>query len=267
MTHSFAGKSSLAVCAVLAALTLPPARAESSAKAEPPGVAAEQHVAMAEKTFQNFMQDPGQDYFRKALGKARGVLIIPQSWRLGFIFGGSGGKGVLVARDESGKWGGPAFYTLGNGSVGLQIGFQLSEFIVLAMTQKAIDSLMSSNFRAGVDAAIAAGPVGTGVKSSFQGDFITVYRSKGFYAGANFDGSVISANDAWNQGYYDKPTVTAADILVRHDASNPKAEGLLNAVSDGVAHAAEYDKAPEPKPDATQPANSGSTTQPKPEKN
>jgi SH3 domain-containing YSC84-like protein 1 len=265
MTHSFAGKSSLAVCAVLAALTLPPARAES-AKAEPPGVAAEQHVAMAEKTFQNFMQDPGQDYFRKSLAKARGVLIVPQSFRLGFIFGGSGGKGVLVARDDSGKWGGPAFYTLGNGSVGLQIGFQISEFIVLAMTQKAIDSLMSSNFRPGVDAAIAAGPVGTGVKSSFQGDFITVYRSKGFYAGANFDGSVISANDAWNQGYYDKPT-SPVDILVRHDVNNPKAEGLLNAVSDAVAHAAEYDKAPEPKPDATQPANSGSTTQPKPEKN
>jgi SH3 domain-containing YSC84-like protein 1 len=264
MTHSLAGKSSLAVCAILAAVMLPPARAESPAKAEPPGVAAEQHVAMAEKTFQDFMQDPGQDYFRRSLAKARGVLIVPQSWRLGFIFGGSGGKGVLVARDESGKWGGPAFYTLGNGSVGLQIGFQLSEFIVLAMTQKAIDSLMSSNFRAGVDAAIAAGPVGTGVQSSFQADFITVYRSKGFYAGANLDGSVISANDAWNQGYYDKPT-TPVDILVRH-VSNPKAEGLLNAVSDAVAHAAEYDKAPGPKPDTAQP-KSGNAAQPKPEKN
>jgi len=121
---------------------------------------------------------------------------------------------------------------------------------VLAMTQNAIDSLLSSSFRGGVDAGIAAGPVGTGIKSSFQGDFITVVRSQGIYGGLNLDGSMIKANDTWNQGYYGKP-VSVADILLRHDVSNPKAEGLLNAVGDAATHGADYEKSPAPKAETT----------------
>jgi len=257
MTQMFAGNPSLAVCAVLAGLVVSPAWAEAP-KAGPPAVEADQHVAMAEKTFQNFVSDPGQDYFRKSLVKAKGVLIIPQSWRLGFIFGGTGGRGVLVVRDDSGKWSGPAFYTLSNGSVGLQIGFQISEVVVLAMTQRAVDSLLSSSYRGGFDAAIAAGPVGTGVESSFQGDFITVVRSQGLYGGLNLDGSMIKTNDAWNQAYYSKP-VSATDILMRHDVSNPKAQGLLNAVGDAVAHGTESEKTSGPK--------AGTTSASKSEKN
>jgi SH3 domain-containing YSC84-like protein 1 len=231
MTQISAGRSSLTVCGVLAALMPPPAWAEAP-KAEPPAVQADQHVSMAEKTFQNFVSDPGQDTFRKSLAKAKGVLIVPQSWRFGIIFGGTGGRGVLVVRDDSGKWSGPAFYTLSNASIGLQIGFQISELVVLAMTQNAVDSLLSSSYRGGVDA--------------------------GIYGGLNFDGSMIKANDAWNQGYYGKP-VTAQDILLRHDVSNPKAEGLLNAVGDAAAHGEDYGKTTGPKAE-TAPAPKAETT-------
>ena len=133
---------------------------------------------------------------------------------------------------------GPAFYTLSYASVGLQIGVQVSEVIVVVMTQSAINSLLSSAVRGGVDAALAAGPVGTGTQTSFQGDFISVYRSKVLYGGLNLDGFVLSANDAWNTGFYGKPT-TAVDILVRREASSSKGEGLLNAVSDAAAQAAQ----------------------------
>ena len=142
-----------------------------------------------------------------------------------------------MARDQAGKWTGPAFYTLSYASVGLQIGVQVSEVIVLVMTQSAINSLLSSAVRGGVDAASRPAPVGTGTQTSFQGDFITVYRSKVLYAGLNLDGTVLSANDAWNTGFYGKPT-TAIDILVRHEASSPKGEGLVNAVSDAAAQQA-----------------------------
>jgi len=256
MTQILAGRSSLIACAALAGLALP-AWAEAP-KAEPPAVQADQHVAMAEKTFQNFVTDPGQDTFRKSLAKAKGVLIIPQSWRLGFIFGGTGGRGVLVVRDESGKWSGPAFYTLSNASVGLQIGFQVSEVVVLAMTQNAVDSLLSSSYRGGVDAGIAAGPVGTGIKSSFQGDFISAVRSQGLYGGLNLDGSMIKANDTWNQAYYGKP-VSTADILLRHEVSNPKAQGLLNAVGGAAAQAADYESSPAPKAEAGSASKGGAT--------
>jgi SH3 domain-containing YSC84-like protein 1 len=243
MTQISPDRSALTVCALLGVLMLRPVWAESPKTT--PAEDAAHHVVMAEKTFQNFMADPGQDYFRKSLTKAQGVLIIPQQFRLAFIFGGAGGRGVLVLRDQGGKWTGPAFYTLSYASVGLQIGLQVSEVITLVMTQSAVNSLISSSVRGGVDAAIAAGPVGTGTQTSFQGDFISVYRSKVLYGGLNLDGAVLSANDAWNAGFYGKPT-TAIDILVRHEASSPKGEGLLNAVSDAAAQAAQA-AATEPK--------------------
>jgi SH3 domain-containing YSC84-like protein 1 len=239
-------RRALSVCGALAVLMLNPAWAEAP-KSLTPAEDADHHVVMAEKTFQNFVADPGQDYFRKMLGKAQGVLIIPVSARIGFIFGGQGGRGVLVARDQAGKWVGPAFYTLSYASVGFQIGVQVSEVIILVMTQSAINSLLSSAVRGGVDANVAAGPVGTGTQTSFQGDFITVYRSKVLYAGLDLDGTVLSANDTWNTGFYGRPT-TAVDILVRHEASSPKGEGLLNAVSDAAAQAAQA-AATEPKPE------------------
>jgi lipid-binding SYLF domain-containing protein len=237
MSHNLTDRSTLMAFALIGALLLRPAWAEAP-KSLTPAEDTDLHVTMAEKTFQNFVADPGQDYFRKVLGKAQGVLIIPTSARVGFIFGGQGGRGVLVARDQAGKWIGPAFYTLSYASVGLQIGVQVSELIVLVMTQSAINSLLSSAVRGGVDAAIAAGPVGTGTQTSFQGDFISVYRSKVLYGGLNLDGTVLSANDAWNTGFYGKPT-TAVDILVRYEARSSKAEGLLNAVSDAATQAAQ----------------------------
>lgn len=245
MPHFLPGKSALTTCAALAVLMLQPVWAESPKKLTP-AEDADQHVVMAEKTFQNFLADPGQDFFRKSLAKAQGVLIIPASARIGFIFSGAGGRGVLVLRDQAGKWIGPAFYTLSYASVGLQIGVQISEVIILVMNQTAINSLISSSVRGGVDATFAAGPVGVGTQTSFQGDFIAVYRSKVFYGGLNLDGTMLSANDAWNTGFYGRPT-TSVDILVRNEVSSPKAEGLLNAVSDAAAQAAEHQASTEPK--------------------
>jgi SH3 domain-containing YSC84-like protein 1 len=242
MTQLAARASSLTACAALAGLVYSFAwAADAPKKALTPAEEAEQHVALAEKTFENFWLDPEQNTFRKRLSEAKGVLIIPISARIAFIFGGAGGRGVLVARDESGKWVGPAFYTLSYASVGLQIGVQVSEVIILAMSQSAVNSLLSSSWRGGVDAALAGGPVGTGTQTSFQGDFLSFYRSKVAYAGLNVDGAVLSANDTWNTGFYGKPT-TAVDILVKHDASSPKGEGLVNQVSAASAQAAEQQK-------------------------
>jgi len=264
MTQSALRAPSLTLCALLAGLLVAPAWAESPSKAQSPGEEADQHVAMAEKTFENFWLDPDQDSFRKRLAAAQGVLIIPASARFGFIFAGAGGRGVLVARDASGKWIGPAFYTMSYASVGLQIGFQVSEVVTLVMSQSALNSLLSSSVRGGADAAMAAGPVGTGMQTSFQGDFISFYRSKVLYGGLDLNASILSANDAWNTGFYGSPT-TSVDILVRHQTSSPKAERLLNAVAT-AAQAAEQEKPAAPK--AEQPApKDEKLTESKPQKN
>lgn len=97
----------------------------------------------AQTTLSNFIRDPDQTWIHQNIGRAKAILIAPQIVKAGFIFGGSGGRAVLVARDGS-AWVGPAFYDLATASVGFQAGLEVSEAVIVVMTQKGLDSLMAS---------------------------------------------------------------------------------------------------------------------------
>src|SRR6185503_9148310 len=95
------------------------------------------------------------------------MLILPQMVRAAFIVGGSGGSGVLIARDEkAGKWKGPAFYTLGGASFGFQAGADAAEVVILAMTERGVTKLLSPQVKLGADVSVAAGPVGGGASAA-----------------------------------------------------------------------------------------------------
>jgi len=186
-------------------------------------------VNQAETTLQNFMRDPEMKWLQQNIGRAKAVLIAPEIVKAGFIVGGSGGRGVLVARN-GGKWVGPAFYTLATASVGFQAGIAASEMVTLVMTEKGMNSLLSSSFKFGADASVAAGPVGAGAKSDVVADLIAFSRSKGVYGGLNLDGTVVSTNDDWNKAFYGKP-VLPPDILIKNAVSNKGADKLLAEIA------------------------------------
>ncbi|MGH8801136.1 MAG: lipid-binding SYLF domain-containing protein, partial [Casimicrobiaceae bacterium] len=75
----------------------------------------------ARKTLSNFIRDPDQTWIHDNINRAKAVLIAPQIVKAGFIFGGSGGRAVLLARNGK-TWVGPAFYNLATASVGFQAG-------------------------------------------------------------------------------------------------------------------------------------------------
>ena len=188
-------------------------------------------VDKARITLKDFMTDPNFIWLHEHMKTAKGVLIFPQVIKGGFIWGGSGGTGVLMVRDErTGNWGEPAFYTIGSVTFGLQIGGEASQVVMLAMTQKAVDSLLSSSVKLGGDVSVAIGPVGAGAKAgadipSVTGDFISFAKSKGLYAGLNLEGAVVGVRDSLNQAYYGK-AVKPADIIVGHKVYNSGAEQL-----------------------------------------
>jgi lipid-binding SYLF domain-containing protein len=183
-------------------------------------------VDNARVTLSEFMRDKDYDYLRMNIHKAKGVLIYPQVLKAGFILGGSGGTGVLLTRDsKTGEWSGPAFYTMGSVSFGFQIGGEAAEVVLLVMSQKGVDSLLTSKFKLGGDTSIALGPVGGGAKSDITTDFISFSKSKGLYAGLNLDGSYLSVRDSLNNAYYGK-TASPADILVKKSVSNKGADPL-----------------------------------------
>jgi len=183
-------------------------------------------VERARLAFGGFMRDENYSWMHEHLKDAKGVLIYPQVLKGGFIFGGSGGTGVLLVReDKAGDFGSPAFYTVGSVSFGLQIGGESAEVVMLVMSQKGIDSLLTSKFKLGGDASIALGPVGGGAKGDITADFISFAKSKGLYAGLNLDGSYLGVRDDLNKAYYGKEA-TPADIIIRRSVSNKDADRL-----------------------------------------
>ncbi len=227
MLKQFLRNAGVAVAAVVSlALFAPAAQAQTEQQ---------KLIADAEKVLSNFLRDPDMTWLQRNIGRSKALMIAPEILKAGFIFGGSGGRALVVARDPaSGKWTGPAFYVLATGSVGFQAGISVSEGVTMVMTEKGFNSLLATTFKMGGDASVAAGPVGAGAKSDIVADLITFNRAKGVYGGINFDGTVVTAADDWNQAYYGKK-VLPPDILVRGGVSNKGADKLLSQVTAATA--------------------------------
>jgi len=165
---------------------------------------------------------------RNMLRRARGAMVCPRVFKAGFFFGGQGGGCVMVGRLQTG-WTAPAFYGMGSGSFGLQIGIQDSEILFIVLTEKGLHALLDSQFKFGADAGIAFATVGVGVAgsttSAFRADIVAFALSRGLYAGISFDGSVISQRSDWNQAYYGQ-SIGAQQIVLQGEGSNPGAEPL-----------------------------------------
>jgi lipid-binding SYLF domain-containing protein len=196
--------------------------------------AADKLVQQAKLTVDSFATDKqiGKP-LRDLIKKARGVFVAPSVLKGAFIIGASGGSGVLLARGEpKGKWNGPAFYTIGEASFGLQIGGEASEIILLAMTERGVSAMLSTSAKLGADASVAAGPVGAGATAAtanLSADILSFSRAKGLYGGVSVEGAVVATRGALNTAFYGKE-VSPTDILVRGAVSNKQAAPLVAAV-------------------------------------
>lgn len=200
------------------------------------GQDARQLVDRARMTFESFQSDPQMGpSLRAIVRKARGVMIYPQFLRGAFLFGGAGGSGVFLVRAQEGGdvWRGPAFYTIGQASFGLQAGADASEVVVVSLTERGVTALLSTSAKLGANASIAVGPLGAGAEAATANlsvDLVSYSRNKGLYAGVSIEGAVVSAQDGRNRSYYGR-TVTPTEILVEHKVSNPQSAALIAAVA------------------------------------
>ncbi|MGD8970749.1 MAG: lipid-binding SYLF domain-containing protein [Desulfobacterales bacterium] len=192
-------------------------------------------VNQASLTINDFLNDQTMTYLRDNIRYAKGVLITPSLFKAAFWIGGSGGRGVLMVRDpRTNEWSGPAFYTIGGGSLGIQFGASSSEVVMMVMTQKGIDSLYATTFKLGGGVSAVAGPVGLGAEGAtapnLSADFLSFARSKGAFIGAALDGAVISVSRDANQAYYGKP-VRPVDVFGKKDVHHPGADKLRNQLA------------------------------------
>ena len=233
--HTYLGRAVLILLLVGVALggALRPAGADDAKDAQA-------LVDKARLTFEAFVADKDMGPPMKALlQKAHGVVVYPSVLRGAFIFGASGGSGVCLAYDAKGKtWAGPAFYTIGEASFGLQAGGDASEIILVAMSERGVSALLATSGKLGANASVAAGPVGVGAQAATQNlsaDIVAYSRAKGLYGGVSVEGAVVATRDALNKAYY-KKDVSPADILIKRAVSNPQAKGLLSAVAKQARH-------------------------------
>ncbi len=160
--------------------------------------------------------------------RARGAMICPRVFKAGFFVGGEGGGCVMVGRLQTG-WTAPAFYGMGSGSFGLQIGIQDAEVLFIVLTEKGLHALLDSQFKIGADAGVAIATIGAGVQGSttaaFHADIVAFSQARGLFAGVALDGGLISARSDWNEAYYGHP-IAAQQIVLQGEGSNPGAEPL-----------------------------------------
>ena len=191
---------------------------------------------------------------QRFLSRAKGVMICPSVFRMGFLFGGSGGGCVLLARDGGGSWSAPAFYSIGSGSFGLQAGVQDAELMLFIMTRKGLTAIMDSQFKIGADASVAFATLGAGMEGSttaaLRADIVAVEKTKGLFAGIALQGSIMSSDSSGDRAYYGQP-VGSEDILVAMRVNNPGADPLRSALmrfGNGAAPAAATDQVQGPPP-------------------
>lgn len=166
---------------------------------------ATRRAQQAARTFTEIMNVPDKAIPKDLLAKAEAVAIFPNVIKAGFIVGGRGGSGIISRRLPYG-WSAPAFFKLGGGSVGLQIGASSTDFILLFMNENALKGLLEDKLEIGGEGSVAAGPLGRAASAStnatLDAGILSYSRSKGLFAGLELKGVIIKPDDDDNQAVY-----------------------------------------------------------------
>jgi lipid-binding SYLF domain-containing protein len=170
-------------------------------------------VNQAASIIQRFQEIPEKSIPPAVLRDAKGLATLTVI-KAGFIFSGRGGTGVVVARKGKG-WSGPSAIGTGGAGFGLQIGAQVTEFVIILNTYDAVRAFSrGGNVALGTDLSVAAGPVGRTVAADVTplAAVYTYSRSQGLFAGISLEGTVIATRNDENTSYYGRP-VNPQDIL------------------------------------------------------
>jgi lipid-binding SYLF domain-containing protein len=170
------------------------------------------------------------------LDKAECVVVFPSVKKFAIGIGGSYGRGALVCRsgqNYTGSWGPPAMYALEGGNIGLQLGGQATDFVLLVMNDKGAKSILTSKVKLGADASAAAGPKGRAATAEtdvvMKAEILSYSRSRGLFAGVSLEGSTLRSDGGANKNLYGRD-LTATKIVREGAVKTPSAAQSLIAL-------------------------------------
>jgi lipid-binding SYLF domain-containing protein len=178
---------------------------------------AERHAREASEVFTQIMNVRDKAIPKELLDKAEAIAVFPDVVKAAFIFGGKGGQGVISRRMHHG-WSAPAFFNIGGGSFGAQIGASKTDYVLLIMNEAGLNGLLKDKFEIGGEVGVAAGPVGREAAAStnlrLDAGILSYSRSKGAFIGAALKGASISPDNDLNEAVY---AIKAKELLTNND--------------------------------------------------
>jgi lipid-binding SYLF domain-containing protein len=170
---------------------------------------------------------------KPVLDKSECVIVIPSVKKFALGVGGNYGRGAMSCRSGAsftGAWGPPAMVALEGANIGFQLGGQATDFVLLVVNPKGIDSILKSKVKLGADAAAAAGPKGRDAQAAtdvlMHAEILTYSRSRGLFAGVSLDGSTLRADNSASEKVYGRK-ITAREIVLQHKVGTPAAGRLM----------------------------------------
>ncbi len=191
----------------------------------------------SKEILKEYMQMPEQDRIPSSLLKsAKAIAIFPSMVKAGFVVAGQYGNGVVLVRDEAtGKWSAPAFYRMSGGSVGFQIGGQASDAVLVITNERGVRGFLENKFTLGVDASVAAGPVGRDAEGKtdwqMKSSVYSYSRSRGLFAGVALDGMAINEDRDANSSYYGAGSNSESILMKRSVQASDKGKELIETLA------------------------------------
>ena len=160
----------------------------------------------AVRVLKEVMMAPDKRIPADLIGGAYAIAVIPDVIKAGFVIGGRHGLGIVSVKTSDGTWSNPSFISMTGGSIGFQAGVSSTDVILVFRSERGVDSIIHGKFTLGADASVAAGPVGRTAQAStdaqLKAEIYSYSRSRGLFAGAALDGSVIAIDNDANQAVY-----------------------------------------------------------------
>ena len=160
----------------------------------------------AVRVLKEVMMAPDKRIPADLISSAYAIAVIPDVIKAGFVIGGRHGLGIVSVKTSDGTWSNPSFISMTGGSIGFQAGVSSTDVIRVFRSERGVDSIIHGKFTLGADASVAAGPVGRTAQAStdaqLKAEIYSYSRSRGLFAGAALDGSVIAIDNDANQSVY-----------------------------------------------------------------
>jgi len=224
-----------------------------------PGVSAatsfqelDKRILDSDLVLKSALEMPDRGIPNDLIQRCRGLAIFPAVVRVGLVFGVSFGSGIVLRRDEkTGQWSRPVFFSIRGGSVGVQVGAQATDLVLLVMNEEGfeglledvmneegLEGLLEEKYTLGADVSVAAGPVGRQASAEtnvrLDSGILSYSRSKGLFAGLALKGAVLEPDIEANEVYHGKG-ITAQDVFYEGKGSlSDDARILIKTLEDAT---------------------------------